>query len=331
MTGDHQLHFNIDWKAVSQTNGETICMVKCRKCIGCNMATQREWSVRAFHEAQCHTRDFLDVDTKITTEIPNSSVVTLTFDEAHRNPDHLLDHKVFQRFMKRLRNYRKRKLGIDKKVSYLMCGEYGAIKPDGTPGREHFHAVLFGHSFKDLYTEQTTQNKLTTMSEELDYLWSDTLEGDYSPSKIGRASVDTFSFAGAAYVAGYVAKKSNMDGHQGPMRDYTDEHGVRRIVPISPEYRKTSTHPGLGANWLLKGENLVRVYSDDAIRISEWTFHPPKYYDQLVQRHRPELVNGIKENRFQNISKQSEEWSPDRCAAAEQIALSDLQRRRDSL
>ncbi len=92
-----------------------------------------------------------------------------------------------------------------------------------------------------------------------------------------------------------------------------------------------STHPGLGAEWILQPQNLEYVYATDSVKISKWTFHPPIYYDKLLQRHRPDLVADIKANRNANLSKTAEEWGPERCAAAETIALSSLQQRRDSL
>lgn len=92
-----------------------------------------------------------------------------------------------------------------------------------------------------------------------------------------------------------------------------------------------STHPGLGADWILQPENMVRVYTDDYIKISEWTFHPPKYYDLLLNRERPDLVQDVARKRRLGLHRNAEEWGKDRCAAAEIICLSQLQQRRDSL
>ncbi len=228
MGGDQRIHFDRDWRFAQYVDGETVFNLNCRHCIGCNMARQREWSVRAFHEAQLHTEHWRDEDTQITTEIPNSCCITLTYDDEHLPDDGLLVHADFQKFMKRLRNWRKRKLNNNTPVRYLMAGEYG-----GATGRAHFHAIIFGHTFADQYPHGDFQ-----MSEELDFLWSTALPGAYYPTKIGRATVDNFSFAAAAYVAGYVAKKSHMNGHQGPIQEMTDEHGVTRYTPISPNTPK---------------------------------------------------------------------------------------------
>jgi len=331
MAGDHRLHWDKDWRYATFEDGWTVCNVNCRTCIGCNMATAREWSIRAFHEAQLHTQHWTDQDTKITTEIPNSSVITLTYDDEHMPPNGELLHDDFQRFMKRLRSRRSRRekksISKTKPIRYFMCGEYG-----GKTGRCHFHCVVFGECFDDQYTEVSLDGQVHQMSYELDDLWKQSANGDDVPSKIGRATVDTFTFAGAGYVAGYVAKKSTAEGvHLGPTKTEVDGHGVVRCIPIAPEYRMMSNRPGIGAPWILKPENMAAVYDRDEIKISEWTFHPPKYYDLLLDRTRPDLTGEIIRRRQLAWGKSSSDWTPARCAAAEQIALDNLQARRDSL
>lgn len=335
MRGDHTYDFSGDWKDARYLDGETVVNVKCRHCIGCNLRKQAEWSVRAFHEAQIHNAHWTDEETNITTEIANNTVITLTYDDAHlpmthiteqgkehHSPTGFLLHHDFQKFLKRLRHWRTRKLGLTEKVAYLMCGEYG-----GKTHRPHYHAVIFNHTFADPYTETTGQ----TMSQELDWLWSQPAPGDYYPTKIGRATIDTYSYAGGAYVAGYVAKKSVLKGHQGPTADITDEHGTRRIIPLRPEYQKSSTHPGLGADWIRIPSNMKEIYSQDKVRISNFTYPVPNYYDKIMLAERPDLFGDIKANRLAKVGETSKEWTPDRCAAAEKICLDKLQQRRDSL
>ncbi len=333
MKGDHRLHFETDWKFAKYLDGETVVLVPCRACIGCNQATAREWSVRSFHEAQLHSQDWKDEDTGITTAIPNNSVITLTYNPEHLPADGCLNHDDFQRFMKRLRIRRQRRhkssglTGPCKPIRMFMCGEYG-----GKTARPHFHAVIFGETFDDRYETRDMSGQIQKHSYELDELWTQSPPGtDLPPTNIGRATVDDYSFAGASYVAGYVAKRSSTLGSQGPTKTRIDPAGTKWITPVAPEYRKMSTHPGIGAPWIEIWDNMARVYSDDCIRIKEWTFHPPSYYDRLLNRTRPDLMQDIIANRHQGMSKIAEEWSPERCAAAEQIALLALQQRRDSL
>ncbi len=318
------LQWGKDWRNLY--DGESVVNIPCRKCIGCQEGQKRDWSVRCFHEALMHSHHWTDPDTKITTEIPNSSIVTLTYNDEHLPADGCLHHEDFQRFMKRLRKRRSDQADT-RPVRYFMCGEYG-----GKSLRSHFHAIIFGESFDDRYSV-VEGNKTHQMSYELDSLWTQSSHGR-PPSNMGRATVDSFSFAGAAYVAGYVAKKIT-SGQNGPMEDTFSPDGVRVIRPIAAEYRKMSTGrvsgSGLGGPWILKPENLAAVYSEDCVKISNWTFHPPRYYDTLFKRTDPLLWADILENRLDGQSKTAEEWSPERCASAELLALSNLQLRRDSL
>lgn len=323
MDGDHRIAFNKDWKWAKYLDGETQVNLPCRKCIGCNMAKQREWSVRCFHEALLHTRIHRDEVSQVTTKIPNSCVLTLTYNDEHLPENGLLRHADFQAFMKRLRKHCS--LRNQPSPRYFMCGEYG-----GKTFRPHYHAIIFGWTPERLYEERDQSGKITKMAYDLDALWSYTNPSTWTPTPMGRASWDAFSFAGAGYVAGYVAKKQ-VEKHLGPVLESTDSNGVYRCEPLAPEYRRMSLKPGLGAKWILQPQNLERVYSTDEVKIGEWTFHPPKYYDNLIRERRPDLWHTISSNRRDGMSKAAEDWTPERCAAAEQVVLSDLQSRRDSL
>jgi len=309
--------------------GESVFNVPCRECVGCRRADQRQWSVRCFHEAFEHTTNWREPVTHITTELANSSVITLTYNKEHLPPDGALRHSDFQRFMKRLRNYRKRHTHYTDSVRYFMCGEYG-----GKSGRPHFHAIIFGHDFVDGYIEQSADGQINHMSYELDELWQQRLLGDEVPTKIGRATVEQFTFAGACYVAGYIAKKTSSEAPTGPIEELVDiTTGVVRYAPVCPEYRRMSTRPGLAHDWLVKNNcrNLVRIYSTDSVKISNWTFHCPRYYDTLLALHRPDLVEGVKEKRAEGSAEYHAEWTQDRCDAAEKVCLAELQQRRDGL
>lgn len=328
MDSDQVIHWDRDWRYVEHFDGDSIFNVPCRSCIGCNLALQREWSVRCFHEALQHTAHWRDLDSMITTLIPNSSVLTLTYDDDHLPSNSILVHDDFQRFMKRLRIRRQRHEPNPKPIRFYMCGEYGSPKFSSRP---HYHSVIFGHTFDDRYETIDLKGQVTKHSYELDELWSQPAAPGLPPTQIGRASVDDFSFAGAAYVAGYLAKKAVTQGFNGPTAEHIDSDGVVTIRDLAPEYRKMSRHPGLGAGWLLKPGNLTAVYSEDAVRIHKWTFAPPSYYDQLLARHRPDLVDQVKLQRREGMDNTSAQWTPERCSAAELIAIQSLQAQRDSL
>lgn len=335
MDGDRRVQWGRRVDARIDDEGNTRINIPCRHCVGCNVAQQREWSIRAYHEAQLHTTWWSDPKNGIAAMVPNNACVTLTYDDEHmpRNEKGhgILVKEDFQKFIRRLRRYRERKLNNYAPVSYLMTGEYGQKKPDGTPGRPHFHAIIFNHDFADTYLEQAG-NDTHTMSEELDFLWSSSTAQYKHPSKNGRATAEPFTFAAAAYVAGYVAKKAIADGsHDGPVEWHTDDDGVRTVRPTHPEYRQASLKPAIAKEWIRRPENYRKIYEEDCVRIGEWQYHPPRYYDKQLEEVAPRLFGDIKLNRIDGTSKAAEEWSPTRCSSAEILALERLQRMRLSL
>lgn len=197
-----------------------------------------------------------------------------------------------------------------KTIRYLMCGEYG-----GKTGRCHFHSVIFNHLFLDQYDGINAR-----ASHELDKLWGN-----------GLASVDSFTYEGAAYVAGYVTKKTNAQGPTGPIEEVYDEEGVLEYWASAPEYRRMSTNPGLGAEWILKPENYTRVYQNDYVEIAGYKYHPPAYYDKLYRRKEPKLWPAIAARRQKGATEYAKEWDQKRCASAETIIFDKLRSRSDSL
>lgn len=335
MDGDQRILFNKDWRWSQYLENETRVNLPCRHCIGCNQASARSWSVRGHHEALLHQESWQEPVSQITTKIPNSSVITLTYNPEQLPEDGLLHHEHFQHFMQRLLNRRRARhkaageLQKLKSPRYFMCGEYG-----GKTQRPHFHAVIFGETFSDRYEEQDASGQVNQMSYELDHIWSKRVTKNAPITNIGRATVDDFSFAGAAYVAGYVAKKMNSLSdwrHQGPIREETGPTGATIFKPISPEYRRMSTKPGLGADWILEPENYKYVYSADCVKVAEYTYNVPKYYDKLISILEPNLMKEIRFYRAEKMNEAAISWNPERCDAAETIALSNLQLRRDSL
>ena len=62
--------------------------VPCGKCIGCRIAKRKEWSLRMLHELTYH---------------PQSSFITLTYDDYNLPSDNSLKKRHLQLFIKRLR------------------------------------------------------------------------------------------------------------------------------------------------------------------------------------------------------------------------------------
>jgi len=145
--------------------------VPCGNCIGCKIDTARDWSIRCYHEAQCHE---------------HNSFITLTYSEENLPTDGSLDHRHFQEFIRALRKR------LNKKIRFYMVGEYG----DSTR-RPHYHAIIFGHDFSaDRYYWKTRGKTRYYRSPILEKSWWR-----------GISDVSDFDYGAAAYVARYVTKK----------------------------------------------------------------------------------------------------------------------------
>ena len=330
---------SVIWKSRSWTdpNRSRWVNIPCGKCLGCDRAVQRDWSLRIYHEVSFRIADWRDSETGVTTRLPEACVVTLTYDDDHLPLAGALDHRDYQRFMKRLRRHRdreaaRRRLPPPSEVKYFMCGEYGP-----KTRRPHFHAVLLGIVFDDCYSI-LSNGRSQRCSYTLDRLWSapPMRDPESPPSRIGVATVDSFSFGGAMYVTGYVAKKA-VDKLLGPVRDQVDPAtGECREVPIQPEYRKMSRGEGLGSRWIA-GHPPLRlpprfheVYSEDCVTVGQWTFRPPRHYDRLLRRYRPDLLGEVLRRREEGMFEAASEWTESRCSAAELVALASLRDQRSS-
>lgn len=216
--------------------------VACGQCIGCRLKRTREWALRVMHESKLHK---------------DNMFLTLTYNED--NVPDTLDYTHFQRFMKR---YRK-KFG---KVRFYMCGEYGELLQ-----RPHFHAIIFGHTFKDKQIFKGGKNPLY-ISESLSKLWP------YGYSTIGNVTLDS-----AAYVSSYVMKKIN-----GKLKD---EH----YKGLEPEFTHMSLKPGIAAKWF---EKFVHdVFPSDECIFKGFKVKPPRYYDKLYDLTNKKEMDKIKLDR----------------------------------
>ena len=192
--------------------------------------------------------------------------VTLTYDDDHYSPS--LEYRDFQKFMYRIRT----RLG---KTRFFMCGEYGeqTLRP-------HFHALLFGRTFGDgvpcgesIYSSPT-----------LTALWP------YGFSSFGQVTRES-----AAYVARYSVGKVT--------GDMADTHYTRidlrtgEFVRVCPEFGHMSLKPGIGARWFERYWREVYVPRDGVVRPGGFVAPPPRYYDKLLERIAPVLLDEKKARR----------------------------------
>lgn len=235
----------------------------CGKCIGCKLAYSKGWAIRCMHESSTHKQN---------------SFVTLTFDSKHCPKDGNLDIKHVQLFMRRLRK------SVGKPVRYFFAGEYGKL------GRPHYHGLLFGHDFSDKVVSTIRMGRRIFESEQLRNLWP-----------FGFHSVGDVTFASAAYVARYCVKKSS-----GQFDHFRDDVSRKRMqvdkssgeCKVS-EFTTMSRRPGIGSSWFDRYRS--DVYPGDFVVVNGVKNRPPRYYDNLLDKADPDLLENLKSIRSDRV------------------------------
>ena len=238
--------------------------VPCGKCIGCRLRYSKNWAIRCMHESQMHTEN---------------SFITLTYDEKNVPADGNLDVREVQLFMKRLR----KKIG--QPVRYFFAGEYG-----GRFGRPHYHGLMFGYDFPDKVLKVERLGNKLYESKILAEVWPN-----------GFHTIGDLSYASAAYVARYCVKKATAQVEY--YRD--DESGVRMQVDKrsghirSAEFTVMSRKPGIGAKWFERFNG--DVFPSDEVIINGRKERPPRFYDNLLDKKDPDLLENLKVKRASGI------------------------------
>lgn len=106
-------------------------VLPCGKCIMCRKGKVNEWAYRLCLEKSIWK---------------DASFITLTYNEENLPENGLLVKSDLQKFFKRLRKH------ID--IRYFACGEYGSQF-----GRPHYHAIIFGLSYKNVELIEKTWKK----------------------------------------------------------------------------------------------------------------------------------------------------------------------------
>lgn len=222
-----------------------------------------------------------------------NAFVTLTYRDEDLPPGGSLRYRDFQLFMKRVRKWR----GATR---FFVCGEYG-----DRLGRPHFHAGLFGVCFADRKRfKQTDSGSRLYVSDQLDALW---------PS--GFASVGDLTPESAAYMARYTFKKVTgriADDHYRRVDQNTGE-----VYYVEPEFAHMSLKPGIGATWFAQYES--DVYPHDRVVMRGKVGPPPRYYDQLLKRANPELLEQVQQQRILNAVDKWPDHTPERLAVREEV------------
>lgn len=221
-------------------------MLPCGQCIGCRLERSRQWAIRCMHEADMHE---------------DNCFITLTYNEENLPKNRSLQLEDFQNFMKRLRK------AYDHKIRFFHCGEYGEKL-----GRPHYHALLFGHDFKDRERFKNCNGYRLDTSDELSGLW-----------KKGFHLVGDVTFESAAYVARYIMKK------------VTGEKMEDHYKGLKPEYVTMSRRDGIGKGWYEKFKK--DVYPDDFVVVNGGLSKAPRYYDGLLDKDDHKMYEMLKERR----------------------------------
>lgn len=192
--------------------------IPCRSCLECYNQIRKEWISRAVAESQCHDSMIFLTLTYSDDKIP---VCEFVDDDGVIWKHSTLHYRDFQLFMKRLRKF------LDKPVRFMVCGEYGTHT-----FRPHYHAIIFGVSLDDfkgiqMYSHNSHGDILYTC---------DDLERIWNKGYVICSGANTNTIA---YVAGYVAKKSDsIAGRQ-----------FYKYADIVPPFIRSSNRPGLGYDW----------------------------------------------------------------------------------
>lgn len=243
--------------------------VPCGQCIGCRADRAQDWTLRILHEAQLYGLE--------------NSFITLTYDDAHVPKGYQLELTDWQLFAKRLRH--------TGPFRFYAVGEYG-----DDLGRPHFHACLFGRSFRDdrSYWRTNEHGDKIYRSPTLEKAW-----------KNGYAEIGNLEYKSAAYVARYCMKKLT-----GP--ETSRYQG--RTPPFAVMSRGGQTgFGGIGKRWL--DHFMDDVYPHDEVVTKGRKHRPPRYYDQQLD---DQVLQQLKEKRIAKAKEHKENNTPQRLKEREE-------------
>lgn len=187
-----------------------------------------------------------------------------------------------------------------KEIRFYMAGEYGSKH-----GRPHYHAILFGVTFKDKkYLMTSPGGGKLYRSATLEKLWPH-----------GFSSIGDVTFETAAYVARYVMKKINGKGLKDDERLDIDTGEVLKQVR---EYNCMSRASGIGKSWLDRYH--TDLHNKGKVLINGHEANQPRYYDKFIKKLDPLLHERHKLGRQLEAEAQKEHHTPERLAVQEEVA-----------
>lgn len=318
ITPNGKFLFTYNPEFARRVNGVPVPRVtNCRKCEGCRFAHSKEWAVKLFHEARMN----------FDGTSFNNSFITLTYNDDHIPLYGSLDYADhWTNFLKRFR-----KAIAPTQIRYFMVGEYGDLNL-----RPHYHAIIFGYSFPDRVYLSNTDNSILYRSSLLESLWTVPRGQPGAGASRGYSSIGDVSFGSAAYVARYNMKKTiGFDKHE-LLTTYDEETGelipgryqrvnqiTGDIITVERERHLMSKggrtgNGGIGKSWFnafamtdIYVKGVDGIYKDHTHNDKGMIIKPASYYDKLLERVDPLILEEIKKQRQDYRLSHADEFTPD--------------------
>lgn len=252
--------------------------VACGQCIGCRLDRKRDSGTRIALEAKLHAR---------------SCFATFTYSDDHLPRPPSLDKRIAQRLQKSIRKKLEREGA--RRVRFVSVGEYGELS-----WRPHYHFVVFGWFPRDAVLKPGgSPDRPAYTSKWLSSVWP-----------YGWCEVCPVTDAVADYIGGYVVKK--LTGERAAAHYRWVDPDTGEVHQLEPEFRLQSNRPGIGAGAMERWES--DFYPSDQVVGSggQVRGRPPKYFDRLLERKRPELLAELKAKRKAYALEPRQQWNSSR-------------------
>ena len=280
--------------------------VACGQCLGCRLDHSLMWAVRIVHESYLYNDRNGNCFVTLTYRDPWECTKEQFARGEYVPADGSLRPSDVSKFIRRLRKRR------EQKIRYFYCGEYGDDN-----FRPHYHLCLFNCDFSDSVVYRDEEGIITYESAELAELWP-----------FGFSTVQELNYGNAAYTARYSLKKVNgkkADDHY--LR--CDEHG--KAYWLLPEYIRMSRGrgkpSGIGAKFYEKYQDEIFPADDVPVPGHGVIRKVPRYYQQILESQRPEVLAVVRELREKYYEAHKAEFTPDRLRQKYNCAKARLRER----
>jgi hypothetical protein len=273
--------------------GCRLILLSCNQCKGCKLSYASSWTTRLEYERQT---------------FPEAMFVTLTYDDEHLPKDNSLAAEDVKLFLRRLRYQCKGVKAvemptgkIENPIRYYLVGEYGEQN-----GRPHYHAIIFNYWFEDaIWQKKNKQGDLFYTSNKLTKIWGK-----------GLCNFSNVTAETCGYTARYIQKKvngSNAKEHYTKTGQIVDELTGEVLetwtVELMPEFSRMSMRPGIGY-FAYKDKSKTLDYAVIETKKGFKKVPTPRYFDKLLEKENPILLQTIKAQRLKN-SEQNDERQPE--------------------